>query len=184
MKLFLMLSFLTSILGCSGNNTLEIRFDQGRAIFWPKWNESDLENARPHTFLLGYPNKPAFSMEGVEVFLSNGKILSLSSESIRDAISQSFNRMGEYEVGGKAGPAIHPGKSYFEWPSGAVAIYKHGALTAFFVGDKLIAISFDNESEALDKIVFNGQKFGFPIRFKDLKVFLGDPVSKDHYFSQ
>jgi hypothetical protein len=179
-----MLSFLTSILGCSGNNTLEVRFEQGRAIFWPKWNQSDLENAQPHTFLLGHPSKPALSMEGFEVFLSNGKILSLSSKSIREEVSQSFNRMGEYEVGGKAGPAIHPGKSYFEWPPSAVAIYKHGALTAFFVEDGLIAISFDNESDALDKIVFNGQKFGFPIRLKDLKVILGSPTSKQHYFSQ
>jgi hypothetical protein len=184
MKILVMLSLLFSILGCSGNNTLELRFEQGRAIFWPQWKKSLSEDLQPHNFLIGLPEKPARSLKGFTIILKNGLSLTLSSPTLLDDIDQSLSGIGKYDVSEELGPAIHPGKSYFEWPPETTAVYKNGVLTAFFASDQLLAISIDNESDALDRIVFNEDTFSFPLKLADLKVILGSPIERDRYLSQ
>ena len=189
MKNFVMLSFLFSILGCSLNNTTELRFEQGRAVFWPQWKDSKSENMQPLSFLVGRPDKPASGLKDFTVFLSNGKSITLSSETIYEDITQRFINMDdfdthEYDMSGRRGPSLHPGKPYFVCPSGTRAVSKYGLFKAFFTGNKLISISFHNESDDLDRVVFNGETFTFPLKLKDLKAILGDPIEKLRYLSQ
>ena len=184
MKAFVMLSFLFSILGCSGNNTTEFRFEYGRAILWPQWKKSDDLEMRPHNFLIGLPESPASDLEGLKLVFSNGRSLSLSSKTTLQDLRGCFDRMNQYDVSGKRGPSVHPGKSYFEWPSKTTAIYKHDVITVFFTDSCVISLSLNNESDAIDKLILDDQAFNFPLKLDDLKSILGNHTETLRYFSQ
>ena len=184
MKAFVMFSFLLSILGCPGDNTTDLRFESGRAILWPQWKKSYDSDIRPHNFLIGLPGSPAFNFEGLSIVFADGNTLRVSSDTTPEDIRKSFGRMGQYDVGGKLGPAIHPGKSYFEWPAKTTAVNRHGVMTAFFAEGRILGLFLNNESDAIDKLTFNEQEFDYPLKLDDLEEILGNPKGTLRYFSQ
>ena len=184
MKVFVMFSFIFYILGCSVNNTTEIRFESGCAILWPQWKKSYDSDIRPLAFLIGIPENPASNLDGLVIIFSGGNILRVSSDTKPVDVRKSLDGVDQYDVSGNRGPSLHPGKSYFEWPANTTAIYKQGVITAFFTEGRLVSLSLNNNSDAVDKLTLNEQEFDYPLKLDDLKKFLGPQKETLRYLSE